>query len=57
VAKTQGTDVDRTMVETHWRASSETNSHVIYRHLIKKVEQDTAHSIFYHEFSILYFIW
>jgi len=45
------------MVETHWRARSETNSHVIHRPLTKKVKQDTAHSIFYHEFSILYFIW
>ncbi len=57
VAKTLGTYVDRTNGETHWRARSVTNSYLIHRPLTKKVKQDTAHSVFYREFSILHLIW
>jgi len=29
------------------------NSHIIYHGLTKKLEQDMAHGVFYHEFGIL----
>src|SRR5260370_3021827 len=46
VARTLGTYVYRTMVDTHSPARTEQHSHLIHRPLTKKVKHDTSHSTF-----------
>jgi hypothetical protein len=45
------------MLEAHRRFRRETYCHIIHRTPAKKVDQDVAYHIFYHEFGILHLVW